>query len=66
MAEDPFDRRLRGLGAAYSDMMREASIEKCIRNIIDTQTRKMTEMDDTVKQLRLDEAELDNKIKRRK
>ena len=26
----------------------------------------MTEMDDTVKQLRLDEAELDNKIKRRK
>ena len=44
----------------------QAYIEKCIRNIIDTQTRKMTEMDDTVKQLRLDEAELDNKIKRRK
>ena len=44
----------------------QAYIEKCIRNIIDTQTRKMTEMDDTVKQLRLDEGELDNKIKRRK
>lgn len=44
----------------------QAYIEKCIRNIIDTQTRKMTEMDDTVKQLRLDEAELDSKIKRRK
>ena len=27
----------------------QAYIEKCIRNIIDTQTRKMTEMDDTVK-----------------
>jgi clusterin-associated protein 1 len=40
-------------------------IEKCIRNIIDQQTRKMTEMEDTVKQLRQDEAELDNKIKRR-
>jgi len=26
----------------------------------------MTEMEDTVKQLRLDESELDNKIKRRK
>ncbi len=33
-------------------------IEKCIRNIIDTQTRKMTEMQDTVKQLRQDELEL--------
>jgi len=37
-------------------------IEKCIRNIIDTQTRKMDEMQDTVKQLRQDEAELVNKI----
>ena len=44
----------------------QAYIEKCIRNIIDTQTRKMTEMEDTVKQLHLDEAELDSKIKRRK
>ena len=41
-------------------------IEKCIRNIIDTQTRKMSEMEDTVKQLKQDEAELDNKIKRRR
>jgi clusterin-associated protein 1 len=41
-------------------------IEKCIRNIIDTQTRKMDEMQDTVKQLRQDEAELVNKIQRRK
>lgn len=37
-------------------------IEKCIRNIIDTQTRKMDEMNDTVKQLRQDESELQNKI----
>lgn len=37
-------------------------IEKCIRNIIDTQTRKMEEMKDTVKALRQDEAELMNKI----
>ena len=44
----------------------QAYIEKCIRTIIDTQTRKMTDMDDTVKQLKLDEAELDSKIKRRK
>lgn len=41
-------------------------IEKCIRNIIDQQTRKMNEMEDTVKQLKQDETELDNKIKRRK
>lgn len=41
-------------------------IEKCIGNIIDNQTRKMTEMDDTVKQLKLDEAELLNKLNRRK
>jgi len=41
-------------------------IEKCIRNIIDTQTHKMTEMQDTVKQLRQDESELMNKIQRRK
>ena len=41
-------------------------IEKCIRNIIDTQTRKMDEMNDTVKQLRQDESELQNKIQRRK
>eukprot|EP00347_Sterkiella_histriomuscorum_P004037 403361986 len=41
-------------------------IEKCIRNIIDQQTRKMHEMEDTVKQLRLDEGELDSKIKRRR
>jgi clusterin-associated protein 1 len=44
----------------------QAYIEKCIRGIIDTQTRKMTEMEETVRQLRLDEAELDSKIKRRK
>lgn len=37
-------------------------IEKCIRNIIDTQTRKMEEMKETVKALRQDEAELMNKI----
>lgn len=37
-------------------------IEKCIRNIIDTQTRKMEEMKETVKALRQDEAELVNKI----
>lgn len=36
----------------------QAYIEKCIRNIIDTQTRKMTEMQETLKQLRQDEAEL--------
>lgn len=41
-------------------------IEKCIRNIIDTQSNKMNEMQDTVKQLRQDEAELLNKIQRRK
>jgi len=41
-------------------------IEKCIRNIIDTQTRKMEEMQDTVKQLRQDESELINKIQRRR
>lgn len=41
-------------------------IEKCIRSIIDQQTRKMNEMEDTVKQLRMDEAELDSKIKRRR
>lgn len=41
-------------------------IEKCIRNIIDTQGRKMDEMGDTVKQLRQDEGELQNKIQRRR
>ena len=41
-------------------------IEKCIGNIIENQTRKMTEMDDTVKQLTQDEAELRNKLSRRK
>jgi len=41
-------------------------IEKCIKNIIDNQTRKMSEMDDTVKQLKLDEGELLNKLNRRK
>ena len=41
-------------------------IEKCIRSIIDTQTRKMEEMQETVKQLRQDEAELLNKIQRRR
>lgn len=41
-------------------------IEKCIGNIIQNQTQKMTEMDDTVKQLKLDEAELLNKLARRK
>ena len=41
-------------------------IEKCIRNIIDTQTRKMEEMKETVKALRQDESELMNKIQRRR
>ena len=41
-------------------------IEKCIKNIIDNQTRKMNEMDETVKQLKLDEGELLNKLQRRK
>jgi predicted RNase H-like nuclease (RuvC/YqgF family) len=41
-------------------------IEKCIGNIIDNQTKKMTEMEDTVKQLKLDESELLNKLTRRK
>lgn len=41
-------------------------IEKCIRNIIDTQTRKMEEMKETVKALRQDEGELANKIQRRR
>ena len=41
-------------------------IEKCIRNIIDSQQRKMGEMSETVKQLRQDELELQNKIQRRK
>lgn len=41
-------------------------IEKCISNIIGNQTRKMNEMEDTVKQLKLDEAELLNKLSRRK
>lgn len=41
-------------------------IEKCIGNIIQNQTQKMTEMDETVKQLKLDEAELLNKLARRK
>ena len=41
-------------------------IEKCISNIIDNQTHKMTEMEDTVKQLTQDEAELRNKLSRRK
>ena len=41
-------------------------IEKSIRDIIDTQTKKMQEMEETVKALRQDEGELDNKIQRRK
>ena len=41
-------------------------IEKCIGNIIENQTRKMNEMDDTVKQLKQDEMELLNKLQRRK
>ena len=41
-------------------------IEKCIRNIIDSQQRKMGEMQETVKQLHQDEMELKNKIQRRK
>lgn len=41
-------------------------IEKCIRDIIDQQTRKMSEMSETVKQLRQDESELQNKIQRRR
>lgn len=41
-------------------------IEKCIRNIIDTQTRKMEEMKETVKALKQDELELVNKIQRRR
>lgn len=41
-------------------------IEKCIRNIIDSQQRKMGEMQDTVRQLKQDESELLNKIQRRK
>ena len=39
---------------------------KCIRNIIDTQTRKMEEMQETVKSLRGDEAVLQNTIQRRR
>ena len=41
-------------------------IEKCIRNIIDTQTRKMEEMQETVKSLRGDEGVLQNTIQRRR
>jgi len=41
-------------------------IEKCIKNIIDNQTKKMSEMDSSVKQLKLDEGELVNKLTRRK
>ena len=41
-------------------------IEKCIRNIIDTQTRKMDEMKETVKSLRGDESVLMNTISRRR
>ena len=41
-------------------------IEKCIRNIIDSQERKMGEMEETVRQLKQDEGELMNKIKRRR
>lgn len=41
-------------------------IEKCIRQIIDTQTNKMSEMQETVKQLRQDEGELVSKIQRRR
>lgn len=44
----------------------QAYIEKCIGNIIDNQTKKMTEMDETVKQLTQDESELRNKLQRRK
>ena len=42
-----------------------AYIEKCIGGIITNQTAKMTEMDETVKQLKLDESELVNKLGRR-
>jgi clusterin-associated protein 1 len=41
-------------------------IEKCIRNIIDTQTKKMDEMKETVKSLQDDEGVLVNTIQRRK
>lgn len=41
-------------------------IEKCIRGIIDNQTKKMSEMEETVKALRQDESELSSKITRRK
>lgn len=41
-------------------------IEKAIKNIIDTQTKKKSEMEDTIKQLKLDEGELVNKLSRRK
>ena len=37
-------------------------IEKCIRNIIDNQTKKKTEMEDTIKNLKLDEGGLLNKL----
>ena len=44
----------------------QAYIEKCIGNIIDNQHNKMKEMEETVKQLKLDEGELLNKLTRRK
>ena len=44
----------------------QAYIEKCIGNIIDSQHSKMKEMEETVKQLKLDEGELLNKLTRRK
>lgn len=43
----------------------QAYIEKCIGGIIDNQTKKMTEMEETVKTLKLDEGELINKLNRR-
>lgn len=43
----------------------QAYIEKCIGNIIENQTKKMSEMEETVKQLKLDENELMNKLSRR-
>mmetsp|Transcript_13987 Transcript_13987/g.21813 ORF Transcript_13987/g.21813 Transcript_13987/m.21813 type:complete len:142 (+) Transcript_13987:320-745(+) len=41
-------------------------IEKCIRNIIDNQTKKKDEMEETIKNLKLDESGIINKLQRRK
>lgn len=40
-------------------------IEKCIRDLIGNQNQTMEQMEDMVKNLKQDEAELENKIKRR-